>query len=516
MINIDTTAQGMLKNSIYNFIGYFVPIVVLVVFIPIIIQHLGVKQYGVYIFLNTTLTFLGLLELGAGTATNKHLIEYYSTGQKDKLKNLLYSMNSAYLIQGLCYIFTCLVLGFILQNFFFQGDGISYFKLFTIVGATGFVTTLFANFLNTTVALQRYRLHVSISTIFLIVSNTSMLVLAVLGYGLQTILIFQFFVSTLSALTYYFFIRKIFPILKFKYRWSRQELKKNYGFGLKLALNNIANSSLVHFDKLIIPFFLGSSALTYYSVPAAVPNKISSLSKTFSSLLFPIVVDLNAQNNTEKIERIYIRSVRLLTILSVSISLPIILFADKILFYWLDQTFVEQSFFVLIFLVLTNLIMAIYTPLFEILTAIGKVGFVAKGSIAMLVINLIALFILLPKFGINGAAMAYLLSVLFVFWMFGYAEKKYILQKNKSYYGKLLLKIASVSALTYFIIKGILYDRVDSIYILAIAFIICWILFIFLYYILGFAEKEDIADVKLFYKKMTLILKKEKYNEKIF
>ena len=57
---INTSAQNTIKNSVYNFIGFILPIVILVFFTPIIIRHLGVQEYGIFIFLNTVLTFLGL------------------------------------------------------------------------------------------------------------------------------------------------------------------------------------------------------------------------------------------------------------------------------------------------------------------------------------------------------------------------------------------------------------------------------------------------------------------------
>jgi len=57
--------------------------------------------------------------------------------------------------------------------------------------------------------------------------------------------------------------------------------------------------------------------------------------------------------------------------------------------------------------------------------AMNKMKFLTASSFVMAVINIIALFVLLPKYGINGAAVAYLISVLLVFFMFYLAEKKY-------------------------------------------------------------------------------------------
>ena len=483
------------------------PILILVIFTPIIISKLGVRDYGIFIFLNTVLTFLGLLDLGIGTATNKHVIEYYSTNQTDRLKKLLYSMNSVYLIMAFVYLFVCITIGLVMQKFFVKpGMEADYFILFLILGLTGFVGAFFANFNNSIIAMQRYDLYLKISSIFLLLSNISMLVLASLGYKLVPILAVQFFLSLFSGLSFFFIAKKVLSSLKLKYAWDKIELIKNYKFALPVAFNNLASSSLVHFDKLLVPMFYGSAALTYYSVPGSVATKISSISGTFSSLLFPITVNLQALNDTEKIKRVYIRSVRLITILSSAIALSIIFTADKILLYWLNDSFVKQSAIVLVLLVLTNFVLALFSPLSNLLMAMNKMRFLTTGSVIMALINIITLFIFLPKYGINGAALSYLISVLFVFYMFHFAEKKYFSIKENIHL-KLLIKIILTTIPFFIITRFLLYPLITSFITLALVGPTCVLLFLLLYKVLGFVETEDWRDFLLSFKNILVKLK---------
>lgn len=508
---INTTAQNALKNSVYNFIGFLLPILILVIFTPIIISKLGVKEYGIFIFLNTVLTFLGLLDLGIGTATNKHVIEYYSTNQIDKLKRLLYSMNSVYLIMAFVYLFVCIMIGLVMQKFFVKpGLEADYFILFLILGFTGFVSTILANFNILLIAVQRYDLHLKISSTFLLLSNVSMLVLAILGYKLVPILLAQFLITLFSSLSYFFVTKKIFISLKLKYVWDKVELIKNYKFALPVAFNNLASSSLVHFDKLLVPIFYGSAALTYYSVPGSVATKISNISATFSVLLFPITVNLHALNDTEKIKRVYIRSVRLITLLSAAIALSIIFTADKILLYWLDANFAKQSVTVLILLVLTNFVLALFSPLSNLLMAMNKMKFLTTGSLIMAAINIITLFIFLPRYGINGAALSYLISVLFIFFMFHYAEKKYF-NITGNIHLKLLFKIILTIIPFFIIVKFLLYPLITNFLSLALIGPICVLLFLLLYKLFGFIEAEDWNDFRISFVKLLIKLKLKKY-----
>jgi O-antigen/teichoic acid export membrane protein len=458
-----------------------------------------VKDYGVYIFLSTITIFLGLLDLGVSVATSKHIIEHWSTNNNVKLKRLIYSMNSVYLIMAFAYLTICTAIGLAIDFFFTDRVGLgtnNYLLIFFIVGATAFFAAIFANFLNILSTIQRYDLQLKISMTFMVLSNFGMLILVLMGYGLITVLLFQLILIILNGFTCLIIVKKVFPVMKFKYEWDKVEISKNYKFGVSVAFNDLASSSLVHFDKLLIPFFLGNAQLTYYSVPGSVATKVSSISGTFSSLLFPITVNLHALKNIEKIKRVYIRSVRLITILSASISLSIIFTADKILFYWLNADFAEKSLISLILLVLTNFILALFSPLSNLLKAMNKMKFLTAGSFAMAFINIVTLLIFLPKYGINGAALSYLISVLFIFFMFSYAERKYF-HIHSNVHSKLIIKILVTTIPFFFIVKLLLYPLITSFFTLALIGPTCILIYIFLYKIFGFFENEDWADFKI-------------------
>jgi O-antigen/teichoic acid export membrane protein len=497
---IDTSAQNALKNSVYNLIGFLLPIVVIIFVTPIIIAHWGVKEYGVYIFLNTIITFLGLLDLGVSTANSKHIIEYYSTRQEKKLKDLIYSMNTIYFLMAIVYFLACISIGFIIHAFFIArvGSGNNYLLIFFIVGLTAFVGALFTNFSNILATVQRYDLALKVSMTFMILSNFSMLILVVLGYGLVSVLWAQLALAFLCGLSYFVIARKVFPVMQFNYAWAKAEIVRNYKFGIPVAFNNLANSSLVHFDKLLVPIFAGSAQLTYYSVPGSIATKISSISDTFSSLLFPITVNLHSLNQFEKIKRVYIRAIRLIIILSAALAFSIICMVDKILLYWLNESFVNQSTNVLVLLVLTNFFLALFSPVSYLLTAMGKMKFLTTSSVVMAITNIIALVVLLPRYGITGAAWAYLIATLFVCYMLHYAEKNYFKIEHTREHIKLFLKLVATALPFFLIVKFVLYPFITNLLTVMILGPLSVLLFLVLYKAFGFVETEDWNDFKLF------------------
>ncbi len=501
---INTTAQNTLKNSGYNFIGFVVPLFVFIFATPIIVAKLGVEQYGIYVLLNTTLTLLGLLDLGVSVANSKHMIEYYTTNQVEKLKRLVYSMNSVYAILAGVYMLSCVGIGLVVKHMTHADGRHDYFVLFCLIGLIGAINSVFGNFFNSLFMLQKVGLHIVINTTFLILQNINLLVLSYAGYTLVHIMAVQVVLAVASSVVYFIAGKKNFPVLQLKYMWAKEEIYKNYKYGLTVAFNNIASSSLVHFDKLLIPVFTGPAQLTYYSVPGAITNRISGISSTFSTLLFPITVSLHSLSDAEKLKRVYQRSVRLIAILATSISLSIIGVADKILLYWIDENFAKQTTMVLIVLTITNGILAIFNPLSQMLMAMNKMKFLTTGTIVMAGVNILALCVLMPFFGINGAAVAYLLGVLPIVGMFYYAEKKYFKVSYVKQHMVLFFKLLSTAIPFLVFMRYMVYPVIANFMTIIVVLPVCVLLFLVLYKLFGFVEQEDWNDAKLFLQKIAL------------
>ena len=497
---MEISTHNTIRNALYNFTSYVWLMIFSIIITPIIVFKLGVRDYGIYVFVNTLLSLIGLIDLGIGISTLKHTAEYIATKQEHKLKELLYSMNSIYLIMGLVGLMVFLILG-LMADSFFANKLIGESQSFLIFLAAGliFFTSIFTSIYGLSLnALQRYDIGTKISIIFVTISNLGTLIIASLNYKLVPIFFFQLLINIISTITLVIISRKIFPILKFKFLFVKNEIIKSYKYGLSVFLTNIAGSSLTYLDRLIIPFFLGPSNLTYYSLPGNITNKIPGISNNLSGVLFPVTVSLHSTNSMDRLRQLYIRSFRLLTILSASISISIIFMADKILFYWLNEDFSNRATQVLIILTITSFILALQGPLTSFLLALGKMKFLSTLSVLMALLNAILLIILLPKYGIVGAAWAYLISILPVIYMFYYTEKHYLDINIRIKHIKLYLQIF-ITSIPFIIIERVLiYPQIKDVSTLIFYGPLAVLIFLVLYYLFNFYEHEDLSDFKKF------------------
>lgn len=468
---------------------------------PIIVFRLGLKDYGIYILVSTIISMLGLLDLGLGTAVTKHMAFYFGRKDYTSMNRLAHSANSLFLVTAIMGVIIT-ILAVCLGDYIFPEKFEVYRQysfLILIAGLIFFFITINATSWATMIAIQRFDITTKVGMASTMLTSMSMLFAVLLGGSLISIFVLQLIITFLIAVLYFRIVRKILPEVTFGFKWDSAEIRKCYTFGIINFINNIATTSLISLDRIIIPFFSGPGGLTYYSMPGNIATKIPGMSNALSVSLFPAVSQLSGNDERERIVTLYTRSFRLITIMSGALTITAISFSYKTLLYWLDVNFADNSYKILILLALTNFILSLFGPLSNFLLGLGKLKFLSYSSIGMAVFNILLLFLLLPTYGIIGAAWAYLISVLPVFYFFFYTEKKYLnLRGRKSYYLKTFMGVIITSLATFLInlIIGIFVVNLASLLIIGGVSVIIYII---LYKLLGFFEKEDWSDIEKFF-----------------
>jgi len=490
------------KNVSYNVIGYLWPMIFTVFVTPIIIFRLGIKDYGIYLFINTIISLLGLLDFGISAAVAKYLAYYCGKKDPQAVKTLTHTANSLFMLIGLLGLAVSAVIAFygpgLLSSQF--ASYAQYSMLFLIGGGIFFFNSIDGSYSSILTAVQRFDISNIIGIPSLTISSLGMLVIVLMGGSLTAIFILQLIISLLITVVTFYFGKKVMPEATMRFGWNTEELKKCYTFGIVTFINNIASTALTSLDRIIIPLFAGPSNLTYYAMPGNVTARIPSFAGVLGTTLFPTASQLEGENNRKRIEILYVRSFRLITIMAAAITVTAISFAYKTLFFWLNADFATHSTDILIILALTNFILALLGPLSAFLLGLGKLKFLTVMSVGMGVLNAILLVILLPRYGITGAAWAYLLSVLPVTYMFYHTETRYLsLSGRKKYYFKKILGTLVVSALLWAINTFVLSFLVVNLITLLLIGTVSVTGYILLYKLFGLFEAEDWIDMEIFF-----------------
>ncbi len=495
-MDINSLSYKTLKNSSYLFVGFLVPMVFTIFVTRELSVKLGIVEFGVFLLLNAINSFVGYIDLGLGAAVTKFAAEYHARGDVLALKRLLSSSQVMFLITGS----VGMAVFFILGKWFLPAFNIpsqSYnniFFVFILAGAMFFFNSMNSTHSSVLASLQRFDLITKLGTANLIAVSLGTIILLKMGFQLKAVMALNLASVLLQSAAFWYYAKKLLPNLPSGFVLEKAEVAKAYKFGLQTFVSSISDSSLVFLDRLIIPVFLSPSQLAFYSVPGNVALKISGVTNNLAGMFFPMASALSGTGQMEKLKHIYIRAFRNLSVVSLALSVSIILFSEKILFFWLGQDYAQNGTAVLRVLAVTYYIVALYVPLRSLLLGLGQMKLLIRQSLVMAIINLLLLLILVPKFGIVGAAWAYLFSVLPMLYTFYSVERNLFGMNNQwEYYPKLYAKLVMAGIIDALIIYFALLPLVTNVWALIIIGPVSVLLCPAIYYILGFMEKEDTA-----------------------
>lgn len=504
-----------LKNASYSFINYGWSLIFALFITPIIVFKLGVDNYGVYIFVGIVASIAGLIDLGLSTAIYKYMAEYTGSGNKEKLSSLIKTSNTLFLIIGVAGFSLLCLIGF-LGNLFISNSAMQIYDIkiiFIIIGLIFFVNAVNSSFTIIPRALQRFDITTKIGFFTTALPSLSILVIVLLNLGIKEIFIVQLVFSIIFSFLYYFISRKLLPIAKYHFSWNKLEIKRIYTFGFAAFIGNISGQTLSYFDKLIIPIFINPASLSYYSLSGSVASKGTGVLSSINSILFPVVSTLQGEKNNESIKNLYIRSFRLATVLNAAMTFSICFFSYEIMRYWLDENFAQMAGKILFVLGITYFFVSLHDQLNQFLLGMGKSKLLAKFSLGMASINIILLFILLPKYGIMGAAIAYLLSFVLLVYIIYYIENNILnLSGRFKFYIIFYFKILFVGLIFYFISRFLIKPFIVDFKSLMFFGPLSVILYLVLFRIFNFFEQSDLESLNKFKK---IVLERLKIKKKI-
>jgi len=488
-----------LKNASFHFVSYVWPIIFSIIITPIIVLKLGVEQYGLFLFINTVSGLVGIITSGVDNAAIREIARAHSTQDTQGLKRLIQTLHSIFIIIGISG-FLIIVGGFLIgtktfpQESFYPKDQLLLF--FIITALTFLIQTALRLFQIIPSALQRFDINSIISMTFLTLATVGNAIIVLLGFGIKGLFFYQLILAFIISLIWIIVSLRLLPLVSYSLNIHKKEFMTCIKFGTLSSINEFARTSLISLDRLLIPLFGNVSQLTYYSVPGNLAARIPATSDNLSGIIFPTATHLHSLGQNEKLKSLYMRSSRLITTISLAITIGIIFNAESIMRYWLDESFAQNSTHVLIILAITNLVFSLLSPVTSFFMGMNKMKINTLLSFLMAGINISSLFFLLPKFGIVGAAWAYLLSVLPIFIAIFIIENHYLKLKNRFvYYVYFISKHGIVSLLSACIIVYLFTPFITNFITLAFFGPLSVVLYLVLYGVFRFFEKEDTEDL---------------------
>ena len=324
-----------------------------------------------------------------------------------------------------------------------------------------------------------------------------------LGASIFVIVGISVFATAVKLAAFCFIARlKILPRLTIFFRLDFGLLKNILKICLPFTLLSVVTTIYAQLSGILLPILGSEKEMGYYSVALYVFMTIQLIPGMFSQSIFPVFSKL--YNSQEHLRRVYEKSFRVITIVSVYIAIQTVLLADLGITLIFGKDFYE-SIIVLQILGVMLMLSASYVS-GSILNATGRQVVFLKSYIMFIIVQLSLNLLLIPKYGASGAALAYLFTTCcgFIFYTW-YCHKCLTLDINWSVGIKLVLSGFCTAVICYGMLKL-------SWPILAVSMIstIIYALFIYLFKMLKKDEYERILESAYYFlKRLNLIFSKE-------
>lgn len=386
--------SNFLKNTLMTISRQISAILIGLLYTVIIARALGPSGNGMYqlvILLPTML--MTILNLGVGSAS------VYFIGQKKFDIHTIAKNNS---VLGLVLSFISIVLGLLFVLLFgeqyFSTIPLSYVYLTLMVMPFLFLNEYYLVLFQGKQDFKSFNLLALSRQIIALFSVVLFLLAFKIGL-VGSIIAFVLGILTQYVITLYL-LRKKLNVKILQGSFSKDYLKDSINYGIKAHMSNILSFVNYRADLFIIGFFINPVAVGLYTAAVSIGERLWVVSQAISSVLFPSVSSLEKIEEKNRLTAMISRNV---CALSIATGVLFFLFSDLFIYVLFGDQYIESSTVLKILLPGITLF-AVDRILSNDLAGRGKPQINMNVSLFTVSLNIILNIILVPIYGINGAA----------------------------------------------------------------------------------------------------------------
>ena len=443
------------KNSIYNILGLGLPMIAAIFCIPGLISELGEARFGLLTIIWAVVSYFGILDLGLGRSLTQFISSGKYSKHSKKLKNIISTGMYALFVIGL-------IGGIVMSLLSFYG--IEFIKSIPNLSEARLASVLIALSVPATIISSGYRgileAHHKFDVINLIRVPSGIWTFAsplfvVMFWGNSLVLISIFLVLgryfTFFALACY--VYKASNSYGFNKKIDLKLLRPLLTEGGWMTLSNITSQFMGFIDRILIGGIISASAVAFYVTPQEITNRLLIIPGSVTLVLFPIL-SAKFLSSKYQIKKLFTQSIKTIIAIIFPIAFSVGIFSNEILNLWVNQDFAEHSTLIMQIFTIGIVINSAAQVAFVLLQSAGLSKITAFINIIQLPIFIGILIFFTKKYGVEGAAYAWLarltIDAIMMFFSVNQLFKNF---NNLSIY-KLLISISVFMAFTYQIING--------------------------------------------------------------
>jgi len=353
----------------------------------VLARLLAPEDFGVYVFALSVVTILLLIPNSWLSGPFLHHSEF-SKGEKGA---------STHFTLNLSINLVWLVLTLSISSLFLSPNQWPIFAVLLIAGFFKEITNTHRLILVKRVLFKRIAL---IELIISICEASCAIALAYLGFGVWSLVSINVTTAIVSLVAYFL----IKPVWRMRFSWQRDSIRYFYQFGRNTFVAGMLGVLLDRVDDLWTGYFLGPTALGYYSRAyqfATYPRKM--LAQPLNSVAAGTYAEL--KGNRSKLSSAFQQFNTVIVRAGFAVSGLLVTIAPEFIQLLLGEKWMpmlETFRLMLVFSMFDPMVVTVAS----VLVAEGKPNKVGQARFVQLVVLIIGMIILAPRLGITGVALA--------------------------------------------------------------------------------------------------------------
>lgn len=366
MADISANNKRIAKNTLILYIRMFVFMAIGFYTSRVILNTLGVEDYGVYNVVGGIVTMFTFINGALASATSRNITFELGTGNKEKLRAVFGTGLTIHGIVSLIIILAAETIGLWLFYHKMQipvdrMDAAMWVYQLSVLSAA--LSIMMVPYNAAIIAHEKMSAFAWITLLDAILKLVIVFLLVVIPYDKLIIYALLFFlVSVVDQLIYVIYCFKHFPESHSGFVWNNIILKEMSSFAGWSLFGNLAGVAFTQGVNILLNIFFGPVVNAARGVAVQVQSIVQQFIRNFQVALNPQITKSYAANELGEMHKLMFRSARFSFLLMFFISLPVLLETNFLLVIWL-KIVPENTVLFFRLIMCTSLIYATANPL---------------------------------------------------------------------------------------------------------------------------------------------------------
>lgn len=487
--------RSLAINSLFSIVAWVFPILLGFISTPILVKNLGHENYGLFAivlgFISYSFTF------GVGKVAGKYVPEFQAAGEQVKVTQVVAATFWFSLAIGIIGSTALILLApTIVRDLLLISPASQQAAIYSLylAGAVGVAVMLSQVFQFVLQGLHRFDNYVALSNLNGLLLGVGNIVLAIMGFGVPTLLLWNLIVVSFTGFLFYIRAKHLLPSIRLITSVPRVIATAVTRYAGNILLYQVFANTLFIFERSWVMRKFGAEGLTYYFVPMLLATYMHGFISSMVQAVFPVVNE--ALDNRDRIAGLYRRANKIILAIVVFIVTNFIVSGELFLELWVSPELAAASYGLLVPHGLTFGMLGVGVMAFQLAEAFKfpALNVIITGSWTVLAIPL--MIVASDVWQAEGVAWARFAAALVMIPIVAYAERRFLGDIQWRFWGAVGIRVLLAAGVLAAIEFAILSYIADSYFSLLLAGALGAAAFVFVLAATRFLTEEDIEVIK--------------------